>query len=104
MVDRIVHVSTSQDCRSATHPTRQATFTSVRCKKEQTEEARMSGDTKKVKGRAKQAIGAITGDKELQQEGRSDERVGDLENKIDDVTDAVNDKLDEVIEKASRKK
>jgi uncharacterized protein YjbJ (UPF0337 family) len=64
----------------------------------------MSGNTKKVKGRAKQTLGAITGDKELQQEGRSDERVGDLENKVDDVTDAVNEKLDEVVEKVSRKK
>jgi uncharacterized protein YjbJ (UPF0337 family) len=62
----------------------------------------MSGNTKKVKGRAKQAVGAITGDKELQREGKSDERVGDLENKVDDVTDAVNDKLDEVIKKVSR--
>jgi len=62
----------------------------------------MSGNTKKVKGRAKQAVGAITGDKELQQEGRNDERVGDLENKVDDVTDAVNDKLDEAIKKVSR--
>ncbi len=64
----------------------------------------MSGNTKKVKGRAKQAAGAITGDKELKQEGERDERAGDLEKKVDDVTDAVNDKLDEVIEKASRRK
>jgi len=64
----------------------------------------MSGTTKKVKGRAKQAIGAITGDKKLQREGESDERVGNLENKVDDVTDAVNEKADEVIEKVARKK
>jgi uncharacterized protein YjbJ (UPF0337 family) len=64
----------------------------------------MSGNTKRVKGRAKQAAGAVTGDKELQQEGRKDERLGDLENKVDDVTDAVNEKLDEVIEKGARKK
>ena len=62
----------------------------------------MSGDTKRVMGRAKQAIGAITGDKELQQEGERDELIGDLENKVDDVTDAVNDKLDKVIKKVSR--
>jgi len=62
----------------------------------------MSGDTKRVMGRAKQAIGAITGDKELQQEGERDELIGDLENKVDDVTDAVNDKLDEVIKTVSR--
>jgi uncharacterized protein YjbJ (UPF0337 family) len=61
----------------------------------------MSGNARRAKGRAKQAVGAITGDKDLQKEGRSDERVGDLENKVDDVTEAVNDKLDEVIEKVS---
>jgi len=64
----------------------------------------MSGTTKKVKGRAKQAIGAITGDKKLQRAGKRDERVGDLENKLEDVKDAVNDKADEVISKDSRKK
>jgi uncharacterized protein YjbJ (UPF0337 family) len=64
----------------------------------------MSGNTKKAKGRAKQAAGAITGDKELQQEGEMDERAGDLEKKVDDVTDAVKEKTDEVIEKVSRKK
>jgi uncharacterized protein YjbJ (UPF0337 family) len=49
----------------------------------------------------KQAVGAITGDKKLQREGKRDERVGNLENKTDDATDAVHDKVDEVIEKVS---
>jgi uncharacterized protein YjbJ (UPF0337 family) len=64
----------------------------------------MSGNTKKVKGRAKQAVGAITGDEKLKREGRSDERLGDLENKADDLTEAVEEKIDEVIEKVARKK
>ena len=63
----------------------------------------MGGNTKKAKGRAKQAVGAITGDRELQREGKRDERVGNLENKTDDATDAVHDKVDEVIEKISHK-
>ena len=63
----------------------------------------MSGNTKKVKGRAKQAAGAITGDKPLQREGEMDERAGDLENKVDDVADAVKEKVGEVIDKGSRK-
>jgi len=66
-------------------------------------EAHMSGNTKKVKGRAKQAAGAITGDKQLQREGEMDERAGDLENKVDDVADAVKEKVGEVIDKGSRK-
>lgn len=64
----------------------------------------MGGNTKKAKGRAKQAFGAITGDKKLQREGKRDERVGSLENKTDDATDAVHDKVDEVIEKVSDEK
>lgn len=64
----------------------------------------MGGNTKKVKGRAKQAVGAITGDRKLQREGKRDERVGSLENKTDDATDAVHDKVDEVIEKVSDEK
>jgi uncharacterized protein YjbJ (UPF0337 family) len=67
-------------------------------------EAHMSGNTKKVKGRAKQAAGAITGDKKLQREGEMDERAGDLENKVDDAADAVKEKVGEVIDKGSRKK
>ena len=61
----------------------------------------MSGDVKRTKGRAKQAIGAITGDEDLKKEGRAEERVGALENKVEDVTDAVKDRIDEVIEKGS---
>lgn len=64
----------------------------------------MGGNTKKAKGRVKQAVGAITGDRKLHREGKRDERVGGLENKTDDATDAVNDKVDEVIEKVSHKK
>ncbi len=64
----------------------------------------MSGNTKKAKGRVKQAAGAITGDKELQREGKRDERVGNLENTTDDAADAIHDKVDEVIENVSHKK
>ncbi len=63
----------------------------------------MGGNTKRAKGRVKQAIGAITGDKKLQRKGKSDERVGSLENKTDDAADAVHDTVDEVIEKVSDK-
>lgn len=64
----------------------------------------MGGSTKKVKGRAKQAAGAITGDKKLQREGKRDERFGNLENKTEDAADAVHDKVDEVIDKIADKK
>lgn len=64
----------------------------------------MGGSTKKAKGRVKQALGAISGDKKLQREGKRDERVGSLENKANDVAGAVHDKLDQVIKKVSHKK
>ena len=64
----------------------------------------MGGNTKKAKGRVKQAVGALTGDKKLKREGEREERVGSLENKTEDAADAVHDKVDEVIEKVSHKK
>jgi len=64
----------------------------------------MGGNTKKAKGRAKQAVGAVTGNRKLQREGKRDERVGSLEDKADDATDAVHDKVDEAIEKVADKK
>jgi uncharacterized protein YjbJ (UPF0337 family) len=70
----------------------------------QTKDDHMGGNTKKAKGRAKQAAGAITGNKKLQREGRMDERAGDLENKVDKAADAVIDKVDEIATKASRNK
>lgn len=64
----------------------------------------MGGRTKKAKGRVKQVVGAMTGDKKLQREGKRDERVGSLKKEADDATDAVHDKVDEAIEKVSRAK
>jgi len=47
----------------------------------------------KVKGKAKQAAGALTGDKKLQQEGRVDEAKGAVEGAIEDVKHAVKDAI-----------
>lgn len=63
----------------------------------------MGGNTKKAKGRVKQAAGALTGNKKLQREGKRDERLGSLEDSADDATDAVHDKVDEAIDKVSDK-
>lgn len=64
----------------------------------------MSGRAKKTKGRIEQAVGAMAGDRELQRKGKRDERVGSLETRTDDATDALHDKVDEVIEKVSHRK
>lgn len=60
----------------------------------------MSDQTDKAKGRVKQAAGDLTGDKELQREGRTDEAAGKAKeladkakDKADQAVDAVKDKL-----------
>jgi uncharacterized protein YjbJ (UPF0337 family) len=44
--------------------------------------------TKKAKGKLKQAVGSITGDKSLKREGEADERAGQVEGAIADVKHA----------------
>jgi len=47
--------------------------------------------TDEVKGRVKEAIGSLTDDEELKQEGRIDQAASDLKSKIGDAVDAVRD-------------
>jgi uncharacterized protein YjbJ (UPF0337 family) len=44
--------------------------------------------TNKAKGRIKQAVGSLTGNKGLQQEGTDDERKGRIEGAVKDVNHA----------------
>ncbi len=43
----------------------------------------MSGETDKVVGRAKQAVGDLTNDRDLRREGKIDEAAGGLKGAID---------------------
>ena len=43
----------------------------------------------KAKGRAKQAAGALTGDKQLKNEGRVEEAKGSVKNAVDKVADTL---------------
>lgn len=43
----------------------------------------------KAKGRAKEAAGDLTGDRDLQREGKVDRASGGLKEKLNDVTDKV---------------
>jgi uncharacterized protein YjbJ (UPF0337 family) len=54
-----------------------------------TKETAMSGNTDKVKGHVKQAVGELTDDKDLESEGKVDELAG----KAKDVVDKAKDKL-----------
>jgi uncharacterized protein YjbJ (UPF0337 family) len=51
----------------------------------------MSGETDKVKGRVKEAVGDLTDDDELKREGKIDQASGKVKEKVDDVKDRLTD-------------
>lgn len=62
----------------------------------------MSGEMDQMKGRVKQAAGDLTDDRDLKNEGKTDEAAGKLKNKVDDAKDKVVDAIDDVKDKANR--
>ena len=56
----------------------------------------MAGKIDQAKGQAKEAIGSLTGDKNLESEGRVDQRAGEAKEKVGQVKD----KVEEIIDKA----
>ena len=62
----------------------------------------MSGEMDQMKGRVKQAAGDLTDDRDLKNEGKTDEAAGKLKNKVDDAQDKVVDAIDDVKDKANR--
>lgn len=56
----------------------------------------MSGKSDQVKGRAKEAAGILTGNKDLEAEGKADRLTGEAEEKIDQAKG----KVDEAADKA----
>lgn len=57
----------------------------------------MGGKTDEVKGRIKEAVGALTGNDELRDEGKTDQAVGQVKQAVQQVADTVK----EVIKKAT---
>ena len=49
-----------------------------------------------AKGRAKEAIGSVTGNDDLKNKGKSDQTKASIKGKIGDVVDTVKDKVDDV--------
>ena len=47
------------------------------------------GKTDELKGRVKEAVGALTGDEELKREGQVDQTVGKIKQKADKIIDKV---------------
>ena len=56
----------------------------------------MSEKTDQVKGKAKEAVGSLTGNKDLESEGKADRRAGEAKEKLGQVKG----KVEEVIDKA----
>jgi uncharacterized protein YjbJ (UPF0337 family) len=53
----------------------------------------MNATTDKIFGRAKQALGAITGDKKMKREGRVQEHKGELKDTVNATIDKTQDTL-----------
>jgi len=52
-----------------------------------------SGKTDEVKGKVKEAAGALTGDKKLKREGQVDQAVGKVKQKAEKVIDTIKDSV-----------
>jgi uncharacterized protein YjbJ (UPF0337 family) len=60
----------------------------------------MAGKTDQAKGRAKEAVGSLTGDKDLKSEGKADRRAGEAKEKLDHAKDKVEKVVDKTKDKA----
>jgi len=59
----------------------------------------MGTKSDQIKGRTKEAAGILTGDKDLEAEGKTDRLTGETEAKIDHAKDKVDDVLDKTKDK-----
>lgn len=54
----------------------------------------MSGTADNIKGNVKETAGAVTGNEQLENEGKADQVAGKLKDAVDDVKDAVEGAID----------
>jgi uncharacterized protein YjbJ (UPF0337 family) len=59
----------------------------------------MTNKVEKVKGHAKEAVGDLTGDDELEREGKRDRLAGGAKDKAEQVKDKVEEGIDKVKDK-----
>ena len=59
----------------------------------------MAGELDDAKGRAKEAVGSLTDDAELKNEGRADRAAGSVKDAVETVKDKVTDVIDKVRDK-----
>jgi uncharacterized protein YjbJ (UPF0337 family) len=62
----------------------------------------VAGAADEVKGKAKEVVGDLTGDDELEREGKVDQAAGGFKEKVADATDWVEDRVDDAKNKLHR--
>jgi len=62
----------------------------------------MSPNTDDLKGRAKEAVGDLTDNRDLKNEGKADRASGKAKEFVDDVKDKTEDVIDKVKDKVNR--
>ena len=62
----------------------------------------MGGKADEVKGRIKEAAGALTGDDKLRQEGKTDQAVGKVKQVVEKAVDSVQKAADAVADQAKQ--
>jgi uncharacterized protein YjbJ (UPF0337 family) len=60
----------------------------------------MAGKSEQVKGQAKEAVGSLTGNKDLQAEGKADRQAGEAKEKVGHAKDKVEEAIEKVEHKA----
>jgi uncharacterized protein YjbJ (UPF0337 family) len=63
----------------------------------------MTGETDDLKGRVKEAAGALTDDDDLKREGQADQAAGGIKEKIGDAADWAKEKVDDVKDRIDKK-
>jgi uncharacterized protein YjbJ (UPF0337 family) len=53
----------------------------------------MSGKVDRAKGRVKEAVGALTGDRKLKRQGKIDQAAGDVKDATEEVVDRIKNSL-----------
>jgi uncharacterized protein YjbJ (UPF0337 family) len=56
----------------------------------------MAGKTDQIKGHAKEAVGDLTGNKDLKSEGKADRQAGEVKEKVGKVEEKVDEGIDKV--------
>ncbi|MDZ4827616.1 MAG: CsbD family protein [Actinomycetota bacterium] len=63
----------------------------------------MGEKTDEMKGRAKEAVGALTDDDDLKREGKLDQATSSVKGKVEDAKDKIEDLVDDVKDKVKDK-